>query len=334
MLTFTELKLHAAHACAIDSTTLPPGTTADAAAGQIVNTAGRAMYKHAWNFRIAPPAPCAFLAPITISNGTWTAATKTITKTSGFASYTFAKGDLWKQEDGTGATDGLYTIASKTSDNAIVLARDTGATDASADIDGQIQFPYVTLPSDFAELVDLSMNSSTADIELTSLGEVMACRLRNITTNANRYRAAVLSAGRTTATAATAAPRLELDHAPTAADPDAVFVVYRRAWLTLSGSTDIPNEMPEYAEDLLIEFIRAYAEGYMVRHGENGFQFQIVDTTDRVQQIKRGDIWKDTVSQDGLLQSDYGSTGQGPAGHPMNTHSWRSRTSGAVADPS
>jgi len=331
-LTLANLKLHAQHAATLDSTTLPPGTTSDAAAGQIVNQAGRYLFKHLWNFRIAPPAIVGFTAPISVTSATYGLTNKSITKTSGFSSYTFAKGDIFEVTAGTGATTGLYTITSKESNNEIRLATAIGAADGITNVSGTIEFPYVNLPSDFGDLIALEMNSTYACVFLTSLEEVISMRLRNVAVNANHYRAAVVQPGQTAATSVLPVARLELDHAPTAADPDVMFVMYRRSWTTLSTDTHYA-EVPEWAEDLLVEYIRAFAEGYMNRHGDSQGILPVVTTSDRLADIDTGPLFKMTKEYDGLIQSDYGPTGDGPAGHPYHATTWRSRTSGAVADP-
>jgi hypothetical protein len=64
----------------------------------------------------------------------WTESTKTLTKTGAFASYTWQPGDRIYIVSGTGATAGYYTVASKTSNNAIVLTTSlsSGAVDLGA----------------------------------------------------------------------------------------------------------------------------------------------------------------------------------------------------------
>jgi hypothetical protein len=51
---------------------------------------------------------------------------KTVTKTGAFANYVYNSGDVFQVVSGTGATPGYYTIASRTSANAIVLATSAG----------------------------------------------------------------------------------------------------------------------------------------------------------------------------------------------------------------
>lgn len=67
---------------------------------------------------------------LSFSDGAYTTATKTLTKTGAFAGYTFAAGDRIKVTGGTGVTPDWYEIASRVSDDAIT----TVATVVGADI--------------------------------------------------------------------------------------------------------------------------------------------------------------------------------------------------------
>lgn len=68
-----------------------------------------------------------------IAAGAWVAATKTLTKTAAFASYTWQRGDQLYVSGGTGVTAGWYEIGARTSDNAIIML-DSIATANAADI--------------------------------------------------------------------------------------------------------------------------------------------------------------------------------------------------------
>lgn len=63
-----------------------------------------------------------------LTAATFTNATKTLSQTGAFTSYTFTAGDQIYISGGTGVTAGLYEIASKTSNDAIVLVADIGGT--------------------------------------------------------------------------------------------------------------------------------------------------------------------------------------------------------------
>lgn len=63
-----------------------------------------------------------------LSGATFTNATKTLSSTGAFTSYTFNAGDRIAITGGTGVTTGYYEIASRTSNDAIVLVADIGGT--------------------------------------------------------------------------------------------------------------------------------------------------------------------------------------------------------------
>jgi len=68
-----------------------------------------------------------------ITAASWNHTTKTLTKTAGFATYTYVSGDVIRIISGTGVVPGIYSIASKVSDNALTLASEitSAGTDPS-----------------------------------------------------------------------------------------------------------------------------------------------------------------------------------------------------------
>ncbi len=66
------------------------------------------------------------------TTATWVESTKTLTKTGAFTNYTWTAGDRIYITGGTGVTVGFYEIASKTSNNAIVLS--TSLSTANIDL--------------------------------------------------------------------------------------------------------------------------------------------------------------------------------------------------------
>jgi hypothetical protein len=84
---------------------------------------------------------------LALATATWTEATFTLTQAGAFASYTFTQGDLLYVSAGTGATVGLYEIASRVDDDSITLAETA-------------QYPGVTNGSDLA-----AGDLATGDIE-------------------------------------------------------------------------------------------------------------------------------------------------------------------------
>jgi len=67
---------------------------------------------------------------IAYTTATWTAASRTITKTGAFTNYTFQNGDEIHISAGTGHTPGYYLIESRTSNDAIVLVTNGGLSGA------------------------------------------------------------------------------------------------------------------------------------------------------------------------------------------------------------
>ena len=71
---------------------------------------------------------------LSFEDGAWTASTKALVATGAFADYTYAAGHEIYISAGTGITAGFYGVASRTSDNAIVLSTSCGddASDVAA----------------------------------------------------------------------------------------------------------------------------------------------------------------------------------------------------------
>lgn len=306
-LTLADYRRHAQHAIAVDAS-LPPGSTADAATNQIVNTAGRWMFKHKWRFRERPPAILPFKESIDFEDATWNEASKTITKTGAFEDYTFSIGDLVTIDEGsTGTVTGLYTVASRTSDNAITLSEsilDPDSLETTLTIDGSIALPYVNLPSDFGELVSIHGQGTTIHVQLTTMDDVIERRAKNLTQTGMFY-AAIVQPGQLDQDDALPAVRLELDRAPDSHDPDAIILNYYRGWTTLTADTHIPAIWGE-AEDLLIEYVRAFAEGYMNRHADADGILPVTSMNDRLKDIEEGPIFQRTSDIVGLIQPSYG----------------------------
>lgn len=87
---------------------------------------------------------------IVITTGTYTDATKTVTKTGAFANYTFRTGDTLVILSGSAATPGTYLIASKVDSDNITLTTSAGAdaiTTLSADLYKVDRIVFDTTPT-------------------------------------------------------------------------------------------------------------------------------------------------------------------------------------------
>ncbi len=115
---------------------------------------------------------------VTLATATWTAATKTLTQVGAFASYTFTAGDVIVITGGTGAKIGAYVIASRTSDDAIVLSKSLASGDLSTgditSVSGQastvIQTPAHVQNAVLLETRRLDVTADKAGITNVALG--------------------------------------------------------------------------------------------------------------------------------------------------------------------
>lgn len=112
-----------------------------------------------------------------INNGTWTAATRTLTSAGAFTSYTFVEGDQIYITAGTGHTAGWYTIASRVDNNSITLvAASTGLSgsdnaDTDTDAIGVLGIVTIDRPGlGAADMYDVAYNIQAG---LRSSGGVM-----------------------------------------------------------------------------------------------------------------------------------------------------------------
>lgn len=117
---------------------------------------------------------------VALATATWTEATKTLTEAGAFADYVYAAGDTLVIESGTGATPGVYAIASRTDDDSIVLTESlsiTGADLATGDIvsvyatDGMTEVPADLQAGVIAQAMLKHNTADTAGLEKIDLGD-------------------------------------------------------------------------------------------------------------------------------------------------------------------
>ena len=280
----------------------------------IVNDAGRYLFSmHSWNWRNRPVTPLSYIAPISVADATYTEATKTITKTSGFTNYTFRNSEVFKVSAGTGATTGEYVIASRTSDNAIVLSKSIGAAaDGLTDIDGSISFPYCVLPSDFGEgqITGINHRSNlTNNATATSLEQVRWLRYHGLASSYQVYYA--LSYPSQTATsAAPATPLLEIYPTPTAVDNAVLMLTYKAGWVAMADDDALANIPPGY-EYLLKRLVKAFSHEAMS------------DDNSRIAQVEASPELLRAKKQDGNTLPMLGKLQGGAArGSNVPDHNW------------
>lgn len=115
---------------------------------------------------------------VALATATWTEATKTLTQAGAFADYSYTAGDVIVIESGTGAAPGVYPIASRTSDDAIVLTESlssAGADLATGDIvsawAGMTDVPADLQAGVRAQAMLMHNTADTAGLEKIDLGD-------------------------------------------------------------------------------------------------------------------------------------------------------------------
>ena len=277
---------------ALGSGSLVPPVTIATHAGQYLTT----MHQWRWAERLAR---LNLRASITFTAGTWTDATKTLTKTAAFTNYTFLDGDELEITSGTGATTGFYRIQSKTSSDAIVLATSIGsAANGQTDIAGTMANAAIVLPSDFAQLIAIGAGSAfDGSVEQVSMQRILDLRSGRSSLSSWPYEVSIIRA--TSSLAAGAAPTKRLEHHPAAgSNSTAAFTIaYRIGWTQVADDNNyLPVE--DYIEPLYWQLAEAFAKGY---------EEQDAGTLDaRLAVIHAGPVFASCVQRDGGIQTNLG----------------------------
>lgn len=256
---------------------------------QVINDAGKYLFSmHSWRWRDRPVAPLSYIAPISIANATYTESTKTITKTSGFTSYTFRNAELFEVTDGTSATEAEYAITSRTSANAIVLGQSIGSgADGQTDIDGTINFPYCVLPSDFGDgqIVALAhQNNIVRGVIPASLSYVRWLRYNSVYDSTDLYYS-VSYPTQTSTSVVPANPLLEIYPTPTAAENSVLMLTYKSGWVTLEDEDAVAN-VPSGYEYILKRLVKAFSQEAM---SSDNSMIQAIESSIEFLKLKRMD---------------------------------------------
>ena len=273
---------------------------------RILNEAGHYLYSmHPWRWAVGRTALLDFWGSLADTTATWTAATSTLTETGAFTDYSFLSGDEIQILDGTGATTGVYKIASRTSANAIVLDGSISAVDlATGDISWQIHPQTIALPTDLRDIVHIGSSTETAlyRLSLTTLEYILERRSTavQVQTPALFYGAVVYSGQ-------PPRPLLEIWPSPGANATGAMRLFYRSRWSDIlqdsGASSAIP--IPDFINDLYIFLVRAYAEGYE-RSG-------VASIHQRLAEIRSSPIFQAAKRSDGMVQPFHGKLQGGGA---------------------
>lgn len=271
-------------------------------AKQMVNQAGRHLVSmHAWEWLNERATTLGVVGTITIADGTWTSATKTLVKTGAFADYVFINGDEIEITDGTGATTGFRNVASRVDDDSITLETSFGAD--NTDTDATFTQPRVLLPADLRHIIGYNTtNSLVTGLKLTGLQDILDRRTSGIVASTWVTFGAVVHRKDTTVTDGTIVrPILELwpDPATTASREFTIF--YMAKWTEVDDGDTLV--LPDYCEDLFIALVRAYARGY---EKEDEATVGM-----RVAAIKAGPLFNDAATMDGAMQPTLGPIERG-----------------------
>lgn len=267
---------------------------------ELVNQAGNYLVSmHRWKWLERPFAQVNFTAPISFTAATWTESTKTITKVAAFAAYTFQPLDRITITAGsTGVVLGSYEIASKTSNDVIVLAASISSTAANlTGVAGTISFNYAALPSDFAELVAYDATASTQSFSLTTLQALLEMRASSVGFGQFAFLGAIEWAASASTAGGAPTPRLALFPTPTAFLLNALTIQYRAGWREV---TDDQNQLsiPAWTETLYLQILRHFAKGY--EEDDQG------DLSMRLGIVTAGPLFTAAKRRDGLIQPSYG----------------------------
>jgi hypothetical protein len=237
---------------------------------RIVNDAGQMLVSmHRWKFLERPAVQLDLRGTVTITSGTWTEATRTLTKASGFTNYSWLAGDRIEIESGTGATAGFYAVESRTSANAIVLATSIGSgADAQTDIAATLELPSVALPSDFGSVLDLKLTEGfLQSAEPTDLGTLNALRSASDAFGSTWALYYAVAYGASPVPGGPPVPRLELYPVQDENETAGLTLMYRAGWPSIfsegsAGLTEQIIPIPEWLEFPFRQLVRAMALGY------------------------------------------------------------------------
>jgi hypothetical protein len=271
---------------------------------QVVNQAGHFLVSmHPWEWLGDRMAYLNVAGTITLTDATWTVATLTLTKVGAFADYTFIAGDTIEITDGTSTTTGFYEVASKTSDDAIVLTTAISAGDQT-DIDATFTQPRIYLPADLRHITAYNTaNSLVTGLKLTNLQDLLDRRTSGIVASTwVTFGAVVYRVDTTVTTGNIVRPVLELWPDPATTETRKFTIFYQAGWTEVDDDADI-LVMPTYVEALYLQIVRAFAKSYE--------EDEKASLDQRLAEIQMGPMFADAATQDGAMQPTLGPIERG-----------------------
>lgn len=300
---------HALHATALTKLKLP--------ALQVLNSAGYYLINmYPWRWLTPQTAFLTGRANVDVTTATWVESTLTLTQVGAFADYTFVDGDIFETTSGTNVitaslTQGKHAVvASRTSDDAIVLAEtisSTGGDLATGDIAGTVHAATLELPSDFGGIKDISStNSLVNDIEMVPHEQILALRTNQVeVTSSWSYRAAVTYVG--------SPPRPVIDLYPDLVEAavDLFQIFYKKGWSRLSQGSNVVD-IPDFCNGLYLQIVRSFALGYEDEDQGNLDQ--------RLMLVMNGPLFTAAKQFDRMVQPSYGHMRGGAVARSSKRH--------------
>jgi len=290
----------------------------------ILNTAGVHFFNaRAWRFLKGGEAFLDARGNISITDGTWTEATKTLTSTGAFEDYTFIDEDYLNVTGGTGVIQKRIEIASRTDDDNIVLVESlsSAAGDlATGDIACELFLPKIELPDDYAHYKGLA-GSTTIVNSVRLVDHQVVNELRgewDRKDNSGAYHAALIYVG--------TPPRPVLDVHPyfSSNTYDVFRLDYLRTWVAITKANEtLP--IPAYCNGAFFQLCRHFARGWEDE--------EVEELETRLERWELGPVFKSAARQDGRTQQSWGRMGGGAVRRtPRNV--WPNALSSEVAGPS
>lgn len=162
---------------------------------------------------------------------------------------------------------------------------------------------WIALPADFGEVISVELSDVLNGQMLSATPkELMAWRSTPIPAAPTTFYWCVEYLG--SAALAAPTPRIGLHQAPTTSQANAVRLMYRAGWTTLSADADVAV-VPKWIEPLYREFIVAVARG-RIEEDEG-------TVTDRMERVLSGSVFRSLAQRDAVTQPNLGQIAGGAA---------------------
>lgn len=282
------------------------GTAATEVGGfTLLNQAGVQMQNsRLWNCNLRTTTKLPFRAPVVGTAGTYDyvgTASATLTLASAFDDYSYVPGDVVTFTLAAGGgTVGHAKVLARTSGNVLSVQYNADIGDA-ASVDFDVDVSHVLLPTDFGTHVDLfGTRSFTRYAYAASLSEMIESDTNQLVSTSflTLYGIEWAQGADKEQPVAT----LKVWPEPSQATWDELSLIYRRGWLELTSDDDIVP-IPEWLENLYIQYVRAFAAGY--EDGKSPLE-RLAALETALKLVRTGEVYADAKRRDVSMQPNYG----------------------------